>query len=97
MDLISILKVVEQHNAKQLFKWCRHFCCVNYQPLKKRDDWKELKGQNLEYIEENQWPPKKYWEELAKYEKELAAAKKDEDNGSNNNEDGAQKKKCVIM
>jgi len=69
IDIIGILLASQLHSAKQLEGFCLHFISSNYQPMKNRVEWVKLEGENLKYIEENQWPPKSYLEELAAYEK----------------------------
>jgi Rho family protein len=81
IDIISILLAAQFHGAKQLEQFCLHFISSNYQPMQKRSEWHKLEGENLKYIEENQWPPKSYLEEITAYEK---SAKGDEN-------------KCLVM
>jgi len=81
IDIIGILLASQLHGAKQLEQFCLHFISSNYQPMKKRSEWSKLEGDNLKYIEENQWPPKSYLDELITYEK---ATKGDET-------------KCILM
>jgi len=69
IDIIGILLAAQLHSAKQLEAFCLHFISSNYQPMMKRAEWEKLEGENLKYIEENQWPPKSYLEDLEKYEK----------------------------
>jgi len=69
IDIIGLLLTSQLHNAPQLEKFCLHFISSNYQPMKKRDEWCNLKGENLKYVEENQWPPKSYLDEIEAYEK----------------------------
>ena len=40
--------------------------------MSKRAEFKTLEGENKAYVEEHQWPPKAYLEELAAYEKAMA-------------------------
>jgi Rho family protein len=69
IDIIGILLASQLHTAKQLEGFCLHFISSNYQPMKNRLEWNKLDGQNLKYVEENQWPPKSYLEELVAYER----------------------------
>jgi len=64
IDIIGVLLASQLHSAKQLEGFCLHFISSNYQPMQKRSEWNKLEGENLKYIEENQWPPKSYLEEL---------------------------------
>jgi hypothetical protein len=36
-----------------------------------------LEGENLKWVEENQWPPKSYWKELEEYQKALEEFQKE--------------------
>jgi len=69
VDIIGLLLLSQLHNASQLEKFCLHFISSNYQPMKKREEFKMLKGENLKYVEENQWPPVSYLKELEEFEK----------------------------
>jgi len=71
IDVIGLLLASQLHCAPQLEKFCYHFISSNYQPMKKREEWSKLKDDNLKYVEENQWPPKSYLEELEAYEKAM--------------------------
>jgi len=77
IDIIGLLHVSQAHNANQLAQFCLHFIYSNYQLMKKREEWKTLEGENMKYIEENQWPPVSYLKELEVYEK-LIGAKSDD-------------------
>uniref|UniRef100_A0A6B2KZ06 RING-type E3 ubiquitin transferase n=1 Tax=Arcella intermedia TaxID=1963864 RepID=A0A6B2KZ06_9EUKA len=69
IDVIGILIASQLYGAKQLEAFCMHFISSNYQPMQKRPEWDNLKGDNLKYIEENKWPPQSYLDELEAYEK----------------------------
>lgn len=86
INVVELLHIAQLHNAKQLEKFCLHFLSVNYQPMKKKEEFNELSGENLKYVEEHQWPPQSYFKELEKYENELKK------------QNGDQKDKtCVVM
>eukprot|EP01126_Amoeba_proteus_P054190 TRINITY_DN6652_c0_g1_i11.p1 TRINITY_DN6652_c0_g1~~TRINITY_DN6652_c0_g1_i11.p1 ORF type:complete len:632 (-),score=135.07 TRINITY_DN6652_c0_g1_i11:348-2243(-) len=78
ISVIDLLLLSQQHNAKQLEKFCLHFISANYQPMSARPDFKNLKGENLKYVEENQWPPLSYLRELEAYEKATGTPKSSE-------------------
>jgi len=84
IDVIGLLLLSQIHNAPQLEKFCLHFISSNYQPMKKRQEWSKLKGDNSKYVEENQWPPKCYLEELEAYEKAIGKG-------------GNSEEKCIVM
>jgi len=68
IDVIGILHFAQLHNANQLATFCLHFIATNYQPMKNRAEFKTLEGDNLKYVEENQWPPISYLKQLKEYE-----------------------------
>jgi len=82
IDVIGLLLGSQLYSAPQLEKFCFHFISSNYQPMKKREEFSKLIGDNLKYVEENQWPPKSYLEELDAYEKATGRGEGD---------------KCVVM
>jgi len=86
IDVIGILHLAQECEAKQLAAFCLHFISSNYIPMQKRKEFADLKGANKAYVEEHQWPPKPYLEELAKYEASQGGGGGD-----------AQKDKCLLM
>jgi len=79
IDVIGLLHLAQSHNAKQLADFCLHFIATNYQPMKKRPEFETLKGDNLRWIEENQWPPVSYFKELEAYEKLIGKSRNPSD------------------
>jgi len=75
-DVIGLLETADRCKAEQLSKWCLHFISSNYGPMSKRPEFERLTGKNLEYVENNQWPPKSYHEKVKKYESDLEAWEK---------------------
>jgi len=69
IDIINLLLVSQKCNANQLAAFCLHFISNNYQPMKKRKEFVLLEGDNLKYVQEHQWPPVSYLQQLAEYEK----------------------------
>ncbi|PRP82049.1 Rho GTPase-like protein [Planoprotostelium fungivorum] len=69
IDIIGVLLTAQDYNANQLAAFCLHYISQNFQPMKKRKEYQELKGANLTHVEENQWPPLSYMNKLADYEK----------------------------
>ncbi|MNF13765.1 hypothetical protein D3C80_2157260 [compost metagenome] len=55
--------------------------------MSKRAEFALLEGDNLAYIEANQWPPKSYLEAMLEYEKEISGASSSSDTN----------KQCSIM
>lgn len=84
IDIIGLLLSAQEFHAKQLEGFFLHFISMNFQPMKKRKEWDKLKGSNLKYVEDNQWPPISYLKELEAFEREK--------NGGNTDDD-----KCVVM
>jgi len=58
--------------------------------MKLRPEFTTIKGEALAFIEENQWPPKSYLQELAKYETDMKAYREEIDGSSDDS-------KCVLM
>jgi len=85
IDILGLLISAQENRARQLEGFFLHFISMNYQPMKKRADWAKLKGGNLKYVEENQWPPLSYLKELENYEKSVGG-------GTGGDDD-----KCVVM
>merc|ERR1719397_504773 len=50
IDIIGILLMAQEEKADQLDAFCLHFLCTNYAAMKKRKEWKLLKGKNLKYV-----------------------------------------------
>jgi Rho family protein len=83
IDVVEVLLFAQARNAHQLAKFCLHWLSTNYQAVTQRKDWmKKLEGENLEYVETNQWPPKSYLKELEEYEQEMK---------------GEKGEKCILM
>jgi len=89
IDVIGLLHLAQECEAKQLAAFCLHFVSANYIPMQKRKEFENLKGANKAYVEEHQWPPKSYLEELAKYE----ASQRGEGGAAG----GDPKDKCLVM
>jgi len=76
-DVIALLNTCSRCNAEQLEAWCLHFISSNYGPMSKRQEFEEgLQQKHREYIEEHQWPPKSYYNDLEVFEQELEAYNK---------------------
>ena len=63
----------QDHNAKQLPKWCLRFIAKNYEKFKSRPEFEELTDDHRAFVEEHQWPPLSYTRDLEQYQ---AARKK---------------------
>ncbi|XP_071101388.1 rho-related protein racA-like [Haliotis cracherodii] len=72
IDVIGLLLTAQLHNAAQLSKWCLHFISSNYIAFCQRSEFIMLKGDNKVYVEENQWPPVAYLNEVEEYEKKVS-------------------------
>ncbi|KAK6182095.1 hypothetical protein SNE40_009857 [Patella caerulea] len=68
IDVVSLLHTAQLHNADQLAKFCLHFIASNYLVFKVREEFSQLKGDNLDYVKTNQWPPLSYLAEVDEYE-----------------------------
>ena len=76
---------MQDHNSKQLPNWCLHLIAKNYAFFKSRQEFSRLTGDDLLFVEEHQWPPISYLQELAEYEAECARAHV------------KARRKCIIM
>jgi len=83
IDIIGLLLIAQQYNAKQLEAFLLHFISNNYEPMSKRKEWGLLDGKNIKYVEKHRWPSLSYLQELETYEKEM--------NGKGEGE------KCLVM
>ncbi|XP_041371093.1 rho-related BTB domain-containing protein 1-like [Gigantopelta aegis] len=70
-EILLILEPAELHNASQLAKWCRRYLALHYKEIHQKHG-KLLKGlhkENLDFIENNRWPPVWYLKDLDHYER----------------------------
>ncbi|EGC30174.1 hypothetical protein DICPUDRAFT_50894 [Dictyostelium purpureum] len=81
LDIIGLLICAQRHNASQLEKFCLHFISSNYQPMRRRKEYSLLDDKTKKYIEDHQWPPIKYLEDLEQYEKDMSNYKKETSKG----------------
>ena len=68
VDFADLLERAEMCNAGQLRDFMRHFIATNYQALKDTAVIGRISEENREYVEENQWPPKSYLDQVAAFE-----------------------------
>jgi small GTP-binding protein len=75
VDLIGLLMFAEQTRGAQLGEFLKHFIATNYGPMKRREEWAQLEAipEALKFIEEHKWPPQSYLDQLAEYERKVAA------------------------
>jgi len=76
VDLVQLLNLCVALKADQLTAFLKHFMCVNYFAMSQRKDFEEIEEETRNEIIENQWPPISYYEDVAKYEKQLEMWKK---------------------
>ncbi|XP_065844848.1 rho-related protein racA-like [Oscarella lobularis] len=76
IDVIGLLLTCQMHNARQLGDWCLHFIATNHSAMQRRPEFKLLEGDNLRYVDENQYPPPSYFKDLEEYEKLMAEREK---------------------
>ena len=55
------------YNSKQLAAWCLHFVASNFIAFQKKSEFKALEGENLEYVNEQRWPPVSYLQALEEH------------------------------
>jgi hypothetical protein len=56
----GLLVTSQLHGASQLSAWCLHFISSNYVIFKDKEDFSKLTGENLDYVNQHQWPPLSY-------------------------------------
>ena len=67
-----MFSILQAHNAYQLSKWCLHFISTNYSVFENEEEFTDLiQGANRDYVEQHQWPPKSYYEELELYKEKI--------------------------
>jgi len=71
VDIIGMLSTAQKCGATQLAAFCLHFLSTNYQLMKQRAEFSQLSGVNLKHVEEHQWPPVSYFQELEAYNKKM--------------------------
>jgi len=71
VDIIGMLLTAQQCGASQLSAFCLHFLSTNYLLMKQRAEFGRLSGANLKYVEEHQWPPVSYFQELEAFNKKM--------------------------
>jgi len=71
VDIIGMLLTAQKCGASQLAAFCLHFLCTNYQLMKQRAEFSSLSGANLKHVEQHQWPPVSYFQELEAYNKKM--------------------------
>jgi len=69
IDIIGLLLMAQQYNARQLEAFLLHFISNNHEPMSKRPEWELIQGDNKRYVEEHRWPPLSYLEKLDEYQR----------------------------
>ncbi|XP_033625044.1 rho-related protein racA-like [Asterias rubens] len=67
VDVIGLLHTAQLYNSKQLAAWCLHFVASNFIAFQKKSEFKALEGENLEYVNEQRWPPVSYLQALEEH------------------------------
>ncbi|EDO36553.1 predicted protein [Nematostella vectensis] len=70
-DVINLLNMAQVYNADQLAQWCRHFIASNYSVFESTGDLHLLQGDDVDFVQENRWPPLSYIRELEEYEAKM--------------------------
>jgi len=71
VDIVGLLGTAQRCGASQLTAFCLHFLSTNYQLMKQRGEFAQLTAANLKHVEEHQWPPVSYFQELEAYNKKM--------------------------
>jgi len=79
--LVELLLIAKRHNAQQLSEFILHFLYSNYTQVCGRKDFSLLDAEDLEFVEQNQWPPLSYFAKVKRYEKEKKEWEKREKKG----------------
>ena len=90
----GLLLTSQLHNASQLSAWCLHFISSNYVVFKEKEEFSQLVGDNMDYINQHRWPPLSYEQAMEEYRKKYLEEESDEESGEENNgseEEGGSK------
>ena len=78
LSLTGLLLTSQLHNASQLSAWCLHFVSSNYVVFKDKEEFSELTGDNMDYINQHRWPPLSYEQAMEEYRKKYPNKESDE-------------------
>lgn len=67
--VLAYLELAQFHNAKQLFAWCLHHVCTNYNNVCRKfpKDMKAMSAENQKHFEKHRWPPVWFLKEEDRY------------------------------
>jgi hypothetical protein len=81
---VGLLLTSQLHNASQLSAWCLHFISSNYVVFKDKEEFSQLVGDNVDYINQHRWPPLSYEQAMEEESDESA-----EDSENSEGEEGS--------
>ena len=87
---VGLLLTSQLHNASQLSAWCLHFVSSNYVVFKDKEEFSQLVGDNMAYINQHRWPPLSYEQAMEEYKKKYLEEESDEsaEDSENNESEG---------
>lgn len=86
VNVVELLLECQKRNMVQAVGFLKHFIATNYEPMSKTPEFELLKGPVKRWIDTNKWPPKQYYKDVRKYQKEAAAWDEKYGNKENNEE-----------
>ncbi|KAM9465454.1 rho-related BTB domain-containing protein 1-like isoform 2-T2 [Salvelinus alpinus] len=68
-QVLAYLELAQFHNAKQLYAWCLHHICTNYNSVCRKfpKDMKVMSPDNQRHFEKQRWPPVWFLKEEDRY------------------------------
>ncbi|XP_076853764.1 rho related BTB domain containing 4 isoform X3 [Brachyhypopomus gauderio] len=68
-QVLTYLEMAQFHNAKQLFSWCLHHICTNYNSVCRKfpKDMKAMSPEIQKHFEKHRWPPVWFLKEEDRY------------------------------
>ncbi|XP_064867480.1 rho related BTB domain containing 4 isoform X1 [Oncorhynchus nerka] len=68
-QVLAYLELAQFHNAKQLYTWCLHHICTNYNSVCRKfpKDMKVMSPENQRHFEKQRWPPVWFLKEEDRY------------------------------
>ena len=84
----GLLLTSQLHNASQLSAWCLHFVSSNYVVFKDKEEFSQLEGDNVDYINQHRWPPLSYEQAMEEYRKKYLEEESDESVEEDNESEG---------
>ena len=81
---LGLLLTSQLHNASQLSAWCLHFVSSNYVVFKDKEEFPQLTGDIIYYINQHRWSPLSYEQAMEEYRKKYLEEESDESGEEDN-------------